>query len=104
MNPMLRTILLHSGSVGAGAMAMLAFASSHSVDVYAIWNQLNVVVAEISKFIALATPLATAGYAAYKATTKNKLADIMSDPKAPQVAAAMPVTPQTVAVSNALKA
>lgn len=82
---------------------MLAFMSSHSVDVYAIWDQLNVVVAQISKLVALITPLATGAYGVYKASTANKLADVVADPKAVEIAEEMPVTPKTVAVANALK-
>lgn len=82
---------------------MLAFMSSHSVDVYAIWDQLNVVIAQIGKLIALVTPIATGAYGVYKSSTASKLADVVADPKAVQIAEGMPVTPQTVAVANALK-
>ncbi len=103
MNPQVRSGLLNAGSAVGGGIAAIAFMSQHSVDLYAIWNQLNVVVADVTKLVAMVTPFATGAYAVYKATTKSKLEDIVADPKAPEVAAAMPVTPQAVAVADALK-
>lgn len=102
MTPQVRTGLTHAGTAAGGFIAAVGFLSSHSVDIYAVWNQLNVVIAEITKLVALATPLVTAGYAVYKASTKQKLIDIAADPKAPEIAETMPVTPQTVAVAEAL--
>lgn len=94
--PMIRTILLHAASITAGAVAMLGFASSHSVDLYAAWNALNTIVADIGKFIALVTPIASAGYAIYTSTTKQKLLDLQKDDSVkgiiatPAVAASIP--------------
>lgn len=102
MNSRLRTGLLHAGSVSSGAIAATALLSQHSVDLYAIWNQLNTIVADITKLIALVSPLATMAYGVYKAGTAQKLADVVKDPKAPEIAEAMPVTPQTTAVAAAL--
>lgn len=103
MNPQTRTGLTHAGTAVGGALAAIAFMSSHSVDIYAVWDQLNVVVASVTKFVALITPLLTAAYGVYKASTGQKLADVMADPKSPQIAADMPVTVETIAVANALK-
>lgn len=77
---MVRSGALHVASAMAGAFAAVSFAASHSVDLYAIVDQLNVVVADVSKLIALVTPIITGGYAIYKATTKSKLIDIAADP------------------------
>lgn len=104
MNPQIRTGVTHLGTAFAGAVAAVGFMSSHSVDVYAIWDQLNVIVADVTKFIALITPLATGAYGVYKATTKQKMLDIAADPKAPAIAAQIVPTPNVVAVANALKA
>lgn len=103
MNPRIRTGLTHLGSVTAGGVAAIGFMSSHSVDLYAAWNQLNVAIAEITKFLAIITPLATAGYGMYKAGTKQKLEDIIADPKAVEVAKEIPPSPAVIAVAEALK-
>lgn len=77
--PMVRTGLLHAGSAVAGAVATVGFMSSHAVDLYAIWDQLNDVIAGITKLIALLTPIITGGYGIYKATTASKLKDLAKD-------------------------
>lgn len=103
MTPQVRTGLTHAGTLVGGIVATIAFMSSHAVDLYAIWDQLNAVVAAITKFVAMITPLATAAFGIYKASTAQKLADVVADPAAPGIAQAMPVTPATVAVADALK-
>lgn len=77
---MIRDIGLSAASAGAGAVAAVSFAASHSVDLYAIYDQLNVVIADITKLSGMVIPLATGAYAAYKATTKSKLLDLSKDP------------------------
>lgn len=103
MDSQVRTGLLHAGSATAGAIAAVGFLSQHSVDLYAAWNQLNTIVAEVMKLVAMISPLATMAYGIYKSSTAQKLADVVKDPKAPDIAAALPVTPQTEAVADALK-
>lgn len=100
---MMRTFGLHVASVAAGALAAGTFTASHSVDLYGIYNQLNVVVADITKLLALVAPIASGGYAIYKATTKQVLCDAVSDPKSVEVAKEIPPTPKVVAVAEALK-
>ena len=102
MNPQVRTGLTHFGTALGGAIAAIGFMSSHGVDLYAIWDQLNVVVAAVTKLVALVTPVATAAYGVYKASTKSKLLDIIKDPKAPGVAETLPPTPIATAVAKAL--
>lgn len=97
-----RTGLTHAGTALGGAFAAIAFLSQHKVDLYALWDQLNVIVAELTKFIALVTPIATGAYGIYKARTAQKLVDIVADPLAVEKAAELPVTPQTVALAEAL--
>lgn len=103
MTPQVRTGITHAATATGGAIAAIGFMSSHSVDIYAMWNQLNVVIADVTKLLALVTPFATAAYGIYKASTAQKLADVIADPKAPEIAAHMPVTPQVEAVADALK-
>lgn len=76
MNPQVRTGLTHAGTALGGFIAAIAFMSSHGVDLYAVWDQLNVVVASVTKLLALVTPLATGAYGVYKATTSQKSLDI----------------------------
>lgn len=104
MNPQVRTGLTHAGTALGGVMAGVAFVSTKGVDLYAIWDQLNVVIADITKLLAIATPVATAAYGVYKSSTKEKLKDIVADPpKAIEAAREIPVTPQVVAIAEALK-
>lgn len=63
-----------------GAVAMLGFASSHSIDLYAIWDQLNVVVADVTKLVAMVTPLATAAYGVYRTSTAKRMEDLAKNP------------------------
>jgi len=103
MNPQVRTGVTHLGTAMGGAVAAIAFMSSHSVDLYAIWNQLNEVIAEMTKLVAMVTPFATAAYGIYKASTKSKILDIAANPNAAAVAATLPPTPEIVAIADALK-
>lgn len=103
MNSQIRTGVTHLGTAVGGAVAALGFASSHSIDLYAIIDQVNVVVADVAKLIAMVMPLATGAYGVWKASTRQKLADVVADPKTPEVAKEMPVTPQTAAVADALQ-
>jgi len=79
MTPAIRTALTHVGTALGAAVATALFLASSAMDVYAIINQLNVVVVEISKLVALATPIITGAYGVWRATTKNKLEDIEKD-------------------------
>lgn len=103
MNFQVKTGLAHVGTAVGGAIAAIAFMSSHSVDLYAAWDQLNAVIAAITKFLAVVTPLATGAWGVYKASAKQALPEIIADPKAAAAAAELPVTPQVVAVAEALK-
>lgn len=103
ISPQVKTGLTHAGTAVGGAVAAVAFLSQHQVDLYAAWNQLNTIVADVTKFIALVTPLATAAYGIYRSSTSVRLAEVMNDPKAVKAAQDLPVTPTTVAVADALK-
>ncbi len=98
MNPMLRSGVLHAASAGAGAIAAVSFAASHSVDLYAIYDQLNTVIAAVTKLLGLLVPFVSGAYAVYKATTAQKLIDISRDPAVkavittPELSVAVPST------------
>lgn len=99
----LKTAATHLGGVAAGVVATLAWTSTQGVDLYAAWNQLNSIFADITKFVATITPILTTGYAIYRTATKQRLQEIANDPKAVEVAEELPATPQTKALAEALK-
>jgi hypothetical protein len=101
--PQWRTLALHAGSMVGGGVAVLAWASSKSIDLYAIVDQVNVVVADVTKLIAIFTPFCTAGYAVWRASTKNKIEDASKDPDAVKIALKITPTPQINAMADALK-
>lgn len=81
MNSLVKTGLTHFGTAAGAAVATAAFLATKSVDLYAIFDQANVVVADVTKLVALVTPILTAAYGVWRATTKNKIEDIQSDPR-----------------------
>ncbi len=81
MNPQVRTALTHVGTAAGAGLATAMFLATKSVDLYAIIDQVNVVVADVTKLIALAMPIVTGAYGVYKATTGSKVADIAADPR-----------------------
>ena len=97
MNPLVRTGMVHAGSAIGGGIAVIAFMSSHKVDLYSIWDQLNVVVADITKLIAVATPIATGAYGIWKTTIGQRLVDLSKNPDIKGI-----VTTQAIANSPAL--
>lgn len=103
MMSQVKTALTHVGTAGGAAIATAMWLATKSVDLYAIIDQVNTVIAEISKLGALAIPLATGAYAVWKASTKNQILEIASDPKAPEIAKEIEPTPTIVAVAEALK-
>lgn len=78
--PQWRTLGLHAGTAVGAATAMLLFTASHSVDLYAVVDQVNVVAREVGKLITIVGPLITAGIGVWKASTPQKIADIAKDP------------------------
>lgn len=96
MNPQVRTASLHGATFAGGFLAAVAFMASHKVDIYAAYDQLNVVIKDIQVLLATLGPLASGLYGIYKASTANKIADIAKDPAvkgviaAPAIAASIP--------------
>ncbi len=63
-------------------MATALFLATKGGDIYALIEQVNVVVVEVTKLFAIAVPLITGGYAVFRAaSTKSKLQDIEGDKK-----------------------
>jgi len=82
MTPVIRTVLLSVGTAGGAALATALFLATRAGDVTALINQINVVVVDITKLVALAVPLISAGYAVFRAaSTKGKIEDVKSDVK-----------------------
>lgn len=73
--PQVRSVGLHAITFVGGIIAAVSFLSSHAVDVYAVYDQLNVVVKDIQALAALAMPLAAGAYEVYRRTTANSIAD-----------------------------
>lgn len=80
----LKTIGWHLGSMAAGAYAMIVFASSHSIDLYAIFDQLNLIWGGVVKLGGMVAPFIAAGLAGYrmfgmKQVPKNAIAVLPHD-------------------------
>ncbi len=101
--PQVRTLALSGGQFITGAIAAITFMSSKSVDLYKAWDQLYQGVQMLAGAWALLAPIAIGAYAVYKASTAEKLKDVLQDPSAVDAAKSLPVTPGTVAVAEALK-
>lgn len=102
MDPKVRAIGLHLGTATAAMVATAMWMASHSVDLYAIMDQLNVVIKEIAKLVATVGTFAGGAYQVWKATQKNTVIDAAAIPgttviTSPTIAAA---TPQLNVVSN----
>jgi hypothetical protein len=82
MTPVVRNILLVAGTTGSTALGVAMFMASRGGDITAPLNQVNVVVADVTKLIALAMPLILGGYQIIRAaSTKARVDDAQSDPK-----------------------
>lgn len=103
MGPKLKTLLTHLTGVAAGGIAVASWTATKSIDIYGIYNQLNVVIADIIKLISTVTPLFTTAYAIYRTTVKVRLEEVVQDPKAVEIAKEIPPSPVVVAVADALK-
>lgn len=94
--PSWKTIALHAASAIGGGVAVLGFAASHSVDLYALVDQVNVVIREVGKLAAIAAPIISGAIAVWRSTPKAKLQDLAADPDfkgaivAPALASAVP--------------
>ena len=80
MSPMWRTALTHVFTAGSAALGTALWLSSQGVDLYAIVNQLNTVVVEAGKLIALVAPVLSGTFGVFMATRKQKLIDLSKDP------------------------
>ncbi len=79
--PVVKVGLTHLGTAFGGGLAAIVFLGTKTTDLTAIYDQLNVVIADLAKLIAVVTPIATAAYGVYRATTKAKLEELAQDPR-----------------------
>lgn len=99
----LKTLFNYGGVIVATVIATTGWATTHAVDLYALWNQMNVIVSEIGKFIASATPIVLAIWGIYRSTAEARINEISNNPAEVQKVRDMPVTSQTIALGDALK-
>lgn len=98
-----KTLLTHFGISFASIVATVAWAQTNAVDLYALWGQLNGIIAAVTKFISTATPLALALYGLWRSKPTTRVAEIAADPKAMAEIEKAPATPATTALAEALK-
>lgn len=103
MNQPVKAALGIAATAVSSSLATAMFLATKSVDMYAIIDQINVVVVDVSKLVGMVTPLALGAYAAWKKTTKQNLHDAVTAPDVIEVAKAMPVTATTLVVAAALQ-
>jgi hypothetical protein len=102
--PAVRSLALTAAQFGTGALAAIAFMSSHAIDLYAAWDQLWQGVKLIAGAWAIAGPVLIGATVAYYSTTKSKMADVVADPAGAAAAAqTIAPTPGVVAIADALK-
>lgn len=99
-----RSAALHLGTFTSGIVAAISVTASSGVDLYAAYQHAYTGVKELMAAWAIIGPALFIGYAAYKASTREKIKDVVADPEAPKVAREIAPTPEAVAVANALKA
>lgn len=102
-NPQLRTVGLHAGTFITGIIAAITVMAGSGVDLYSAYNHAYAGVKELGAAWAIIGPVLIAGYAAYKASTKQKLLDVVAAPDAPQAAREIPATPRVILVAEELK-
>ena len=98
-----RTIGLHLGTFVSGIVAAVSVMASSGVDLYAAYQHAYAGVKELMAAWAIIVPALTVGYAAYKASTRQKLLDVVAAPDAKQAAREILPTPNVVAVADELK-
>lgn len=102
--PAIRSLGLTVAQFGTGALAAIAFMSSHSVDLYAAWNDLYSGIKLIAGAWAVAGPILIGATVAYYSTTKAKMEDVVADPAgAAKAAQTITPTPGVIAIADALK-
>lgn len=76
IDPKVRAAGLHLATAGAASAATVMWLSSHSVDVYAVMDQVNVVIKEVGKLAAMAAALAAGAVQVWKSTDWSMAVDV----------------------------
>lgn len=96
ISPKVRNGLLHVGTAFSASAATAMWLSSHSVDLYAVVDQLNAVIAAVIKLGTTVGALITGAYAVYNSTTKGLVADVAQIAKQPDSPVKAIITENTV--------
>lgn len=95
-NTQIKMILSHGGAIISASLATLLWTASHGVDLYAIVDQVNTVVADVTKLALSVSTFAAAAYGVYRTALKPLLNDVAAQPEVkgivttPAVAMAVP--------------
>lgn len=76
VSSIMKSIAVSLGGIVAGGVFALSFAASHAVDLYAIVDQVGKTTAEISKLVAMVSPLIPLFIAAWRRRPKYMLNDL----------------------------
>lgn len=98
IDPKVRAAGLHLGTAVSASVATAMWLSSHSVDLYAIVDQINVVIADVIKLGTTLSVLFGGAYQVYKSTTKQAVIDVKADPDVKGVV--MEPTPKGIEIAN----
>lgn len=83
IGPKVRAAGLHLGTGVAASIATVMWMSSHSVDLYATVDQMNTVVADLTKLLATISLFVGGAIQIWKATAKGLAADVTEIAKTP---------------------
>ncbi len=103
LKPWQKTLISNAIAIPSTVVATISWATTHSVDLYALWKQLNVVVADIGTLITTATPIVLALYGIWRSMPGTRLNEMVKDPETVKAAEQMMPTAQTNALADALK-
>lgn len=102
--PQARDLGISASVYGTGFVSAIALMSSHSVDLYAAWNDLYSGIKLIVGAWAVAGPILLGAVTLIFSRTGSKMADVVADPAGAAAAAqTIAPTPGVVAIADALK-
>lgn len=96
INPKLRAAGLHVGTAVSASVATAMWLSTKSVDLYALVDQFNAIVADVTKFGASVSLLVSGAIAIWKASDKSMAVDVNERAKDPGSALKGVITKNTI--------
>lgn len=96
LSPTVRNAGLHVGTAVSASVATAMWLSTKSVDLYAIMDQVNVVVADVMKLVASITAIVSGAVAVWRSTDKGMAVDVKERAKDPTSALKGVITKDTV--------